>query len=445
MAQHDYDIANQSGSSFRADLNNALDAIVSNNSGSSEPSTTFAYEWWIDTSNNLLKLRNSANNAWITIPISITADNSTPGALTVNGNLTTTGQVDINGQELILDADADTSITSDTDDQIDFKIGGTDVATLTNSHLVLKGTTPKITIGDGGAEDTALIYDGNAQDYYLGLDDTDDIFKIGNGSTIGTNRVIAITPTGDVAFGSDVGDVTSDGVSSRTYVSILGAGNRGVLNLGTTAQAGADGGKLSFVNGANVTGEISCDPDSGSATNGNLAFNTTNAQRMKILSGGGFLVGKSADNQATAGFQITGSNLHNVTSTNSGTGSSTFMVHDGSGLNFYVNFTGQVFYRVGLSNLSDQRLKENIIDLDKGLDDILKIKPRRFDWIEGEGEKNQTGFIAQEIEDAGLEELVSHYKGASLDDAKGVNQVGLIPILVKAVQELSEKVKKLER
>ena len=56
MAQHDYDIANQTGANFRADLNNALDAIVSNNSGSSEPSTTFAYEWWIDTSANVLKL-----------------------------------------------------------------------------------------------------------------------------------------------------------------------------------------------------------------------------------------------------------------------------------------------------------------------------------------------------------------------------------------------------
>lgn len=253
-----------------------------------------------------------------------------------------------------------------------------------------------------------------------------------------------IDSSGNVGIGTTNGDVTSDGVSSRTYVAILGSGNRGVLNLGTTASAGADGGKLSFVNGSNVTGEISCDPDSGSATNGNLAFNTTNTQRMKILSSGGVLIGKSADSQSTAGFQVTGSNLHNVTSTNSGTGSSTFMVHDGSQLNFYVNFTGQVHYRVGLVNLSDQRLKENVIDLDRGLDDILKIKPRRFDWIEGEGEKNQTGFIAQEIEEAGLEELVSHYKGASLDDAKGVNQVGLIPILVKAVQELSEKVEELE-
>ena len=69
MAQHDYNIANQSGQAFRADLNNALAAIVSGNSGASAPSTTFAYQYWVNTSTTpaTLKQRNSANNAWITI------------------------------------------------------------------------------------------------------------------------------------------------------------------------------------------------------------------------------------------------------------------------------------------------------------------------------------------------------------------------------------------
>ena len=69
MAQHDYNIANQSGQAFRADLNNALAAIVSGNSGASAPSTTFAYQYWVDTSTSpaTLKQRNSANNAWLTI------------------------------------------------------------------------------------------------------------------------------------------------------------------------------------------------------------------------------------------------------------------------------------------------------------------------------------------------------------------------------------------
>jgi hypothetical protein len=64
---HDYNIANQSGAAFRADLNNALAAIVSQNSGAAEPSTTYAYMTWADTTNGLFKIRNAANSAWISL------------------------------------------------------------------------------------------------------------------------------------------------------------------------------------------------------------------------------------------------------------------------------------------------------------------------------------------------------------------------------------------
>ncbi len=76
MAQHDYNIANQSGADFRSDLNNALSAIASTNSGDTSPTTTFANQLWIDTANNVLKIRNEGNSAWITTGISITADNT---------------------------------------------------------------------------------------------------------------------------------------------------------------------------------------------------------------------------------------------------------------------------------------------------------------------------------------------------------------------------------
>jgi len=74
MAQHDYNIANQSGLAFRTDLNNALAAIVSNNSGATEPSTMFAYQWWPDTTTGLLKIRNAANSAWVTVGTLATAN-----------------------------------------------------------------------------------------------------------------------------------------------------------------------------------------------------------------------------------------------------------------------------------------------------------------------------------------------------------------------------------
>lgn len=67
MAQHDYDIANQSAPNARADINNALAAIVSQNSGTSEPSTTYANQIWYDSSANILKMRNEADSAWVNL------------------------------------------------------------------------------------------------------------------------------------------------------------------------------------------------------------------------------------------------------------------------------------------------------------------------------------------------------------------------------------------
>lgn len=67
MAQHDYVIDNQSAPSFRSDLNNAMAAIVSQNSGASAPATTFGNMLWYDTANNQLKKRNEADSAWITL------------------------------------------------------------------------------------------------------------------------------------------------------------------------------------------------------------------------------------------------------------------------------------------------------------------------------------------------------------------------------------------
>ena len=65
MATHDYNLANQSGASFRSDLNNALQAILTNNSSASSPSTTAAYMFWADTNTGILKIRNSSNDAWV--------------------------------------------------------------------------------------------------------------------------------------------------------------------------------------------------------------------------------------------------------------------------------------------------------------------------------------------------------------------------------------------
>lgn len=67
MSQHDFSIANQTASNARADINNALQALASNNSGNSAPSTTYANMWWYENDTNLLKIRNESDNAWISV------------------------------------------------------------------------------------------------------------------------------------------------------------------------------------------------------------------------------------------------------------------------------------------------------------------------------------------------------------------------------------------
>jgi hypothetical protein len=67
MSQHDFDIANQTAASARADINNALQALASLSSGNAAPTTTYANMLWYETDTNILKMRNEADSAWINV------------------------------------------------------------------------------------------------------------------------------------------------------------------------------------------------------------------------------------------------------------------------------------------------------------------------------------------------------------------------------------------
>ena len=65
MSQHDMIIDNGPGSSVRADINSGLQALASLNSGASAPGVTYPFQFWADTANSRLKIRNAANSAWV--------------------------------------------------------------------------------------------------------------------------------------------------------------------------------------------------------------------------------------------------------------------------------------------------------------------------------------------------------------------------------------------
>ena len=115
MSTHDYIVDNQNGANFRSDLNNALAAIVSNNSSATAPTTTYAFMLWADTANDLLKQRNAADSAWISIltlstgaPLADYADNALSGNAIDGGtisNFTSTG-IDDNATSTAITIDA---------------------------------------------------------------------------------------------------------------------------------------------------------------------------------------------------------------------------------------------------------------------------------------------------------------------------------------------------
>ena len=125
---------------------------------------------WFDTSANLLKIRNEANDAWVTLAVSPV----------------TSYEVDLNGAKLILDADADTYITADTDDQIDITIAGADdfqftanvFGVLAGSTIVYEGATADayettLTVVDPTADRTVSL--PNATDTLVGKATTDTL------------------------------------------------------------------------------------------------------------------------------------------------------------------------------------------------------------------------------------------------------------------------------
>jgi len=65
MSQNDFNLANQGFPSMRSDMNSALQALASNSSGATAPTTTYPYQWWYDETTDILKVRDAANAVWI--------------------------------------------------------------------------------------------------------------------------------------------------------------------------------------------------------------------------------------------------------------------------------------------------------------------------------------------------------------------------------------------
>ena len=151
MAQHDYVIANQGFPDFRSDLNSALSAIVTVNSGASAPSTTYANMLWYDSANNILKIRNEDNDAFITL---FTLDQSadTASITIANNALTSAAQTFTAGQRGEI-----TTLTDGSSIAIDMAASNNFVVTLGGNRALANPSN--LTAGQSGS--IFIVQDGS--------------------------------------------------------------------------------------------------------------------------------------------------------------------------------------------------------------------------------------------------------------------------------------------
>jgi hypothetical protein len=184
----------------------------------------------------------------------------------------------------------------------------------------------------------------------------------------------------------------------------------------------------------------------GTTTSHAQIFMTADTERMRITSNGVVLIGTTNESlNAGVGIKFrpdtTAKQISVVSAESTNGGGETYVAYStgASAYRFYVGWGGTVYATSAtITSLSDQRLKENIVDLNDGLDSVMALKPRRFDWKAGKGKdiKGDRGFIAQEFETV-FPDMVEESKDQAPEGEepyKAVN-ANLIPTLVKAIQE----------
>ena len=172
-----------------------------------------------------------------------------------------------------------------------------------------------------------------------------------------------------------------------------------------------------------------------------ITFATSDTERVRIDTSGNLLVGKTSANAGVVGAELRADGTVVSTQTAStNSGDSYRLYSTGAGAyRFYVGLGGTIYATsTTITAISDQRLKENIQDIDVGLDAVMALKPRKFDWKPGKGKdkKGDRGWIAQEFEQV-FPDMIDKWRDPAPEGEEAYKAINanLIPTLVKALQE----------
>ena len=175
--------------------------------------------------------------------------------------------------------------------------------------------------------------------------------------------------------------------------------------------------------------------------NGNaMAFRTDNAERVRIASNGGVLVGATTNIAANAKIYAQGTGVG--VAIGYGTGNAEYRhayMNSGDGALYFWGTSNYANLSTAgaWTNASDRRIKKNIVDIKYGLEDVLKMQPRSFQMKEVEGD--YIGLIAQEVE-----EIIPEVVGGDPEKQLTLDYGSLVSVAFKAIQELEARIKVLE-
>ena len=466
MPTHDYSLANQSGASFRTDLNNALAAIQSNNSNSSSPATTVAYQWWADTNAAIMKIRNSSNNAWINL-FTLAGGIDVDAASNFNEDVTFTGAsanvVFDKSQDQFEFADNAKACFGNSNDLVISHDGANSRINNLTGTLFLQTSSGSIKlIKDTSENMIAANVDGAAELYF---DNSLKLATDSNGITI-TGRLlmgdssganddrIRLGASGDLSL---YHDSTNSVISNNTGVLYYLAATQQFMNFGgteTMAKFSENSSvQLYFDNdkhfqttsdGVEVDGELMIDPDAG----GTLKFTGASAHTSKFIiadnggTGAGNMEAEFGDGSDIFTIASNG-NIRIAEAVTLAPNAKVAIAHGGSNpRGLEVHSTGSGFQGITLMSvasrnttnhtyrhfqcvingvadklrvaddgdvtntnnsygaISDERLKENIVDASSQWDDIKALRIRKFNYksLTDPEQRPMLGVVAQEAE-----------------------------------------------
>ncbi|CAB4152962.1 Intramolecular chaperone auto-processing domain containing protein [uncultured Caudovirales phage] len=325
------------------------------------------------------------------------------------------------------------------------------VSTTTSNNAVFK-----LQVGDGSSDARSLFNSNNPYSIAVG-NGASSLWYIGVNAQTASNglqfysndlgsAVMTINTTGNVGIGTTSPGVKlsvfTSGMSFTSSTITYSAGSSQGFLLDNSAGTSQSGNAIWFANSGLYSAISSTRVDTGTwgtdlrfYTHPDAISNQYDVtERMRITSGGLVLIGATTTS-SSAELQVFGNNGIRITNA----ASQYRQIYNSGGDLYFWNGSNQGYLSSGgvWTNASDISIKKDIEDIQYGLNEVLKLKPRYYKMKANDLE--QIGFISQEVEQV-IKELVS----TDNLGMKGLSYGNLTAVLVKAIQEQQEQIEQLK-